>query len=99
MRARQNDLLGVPQASYGMIPAEIASMPSHWKKRLQDLIDLTNDRIRRLEAGETLRMAVGVHSADATRQTIENERAIVVRLQQTIEALNAAVQNRHSSTG
>jgi hypothetical protein len=49
-------------------------MPSHWKKQLQDLIDLTNDRIRRLETGETLRVAVGAPSADATRQAIENER-------------------------
>jgi hypothetical protein len=76
-----------------MLPAEIASMTAYWKKQIQDLIDLTRDRIRRLEVAEALTQTGATPSANSTQQTIENERAIIARLQRTIDALNAAVPN------
>lgn len=60
-------------------------MSADWKEQLQQIIDLSRDRIRRLKAGEaddapSLRI-------DAARQ-IEAEEKTIVRLQRTIDALN-----------
>lgn len=80
-------------------------MTAYWTKQIQNLIDLTKDRIRRLEIGETLTGIGGASNADATQQAIENERAIIALLQQTIDALNAVIPNcrpnaslRHAQT-
>lgn len=56
-------------------------MPINWLKQLRTLIDLANDRIRRLESGEP--------AGDTTQRAIEAERAMIARLQQTIDVLNA----------
>lgn len=61
-------------------------MAAYWKKQLQDLIDSTHDRIRRLEAGE-----VSSGGLEATRQRVEAERVMIARLQKTIETLNTSV--------
>lgn len=63
-------------------------MAEYWKRQLQELIDLTQDRIRRLEAGEML-----VRDQVDARQRVETERSAIARLQKTIDALNAAVPN------
>jgi len=60
-------------------------MSADWKEQLQQIIDLSRDRIRRLKAGApddapSLRI-------DAARQ-IEAEEKTISRLQRTIDALN-----------
>ncbi|XSC42276.1 hypothetical protein ACF1BQ_027840 [Bradyrhizobium sp. RDT10] len=66
------------------------TMSVHWKKQLQGLIDLAEDRIRRIESGEMATADIGPPVVDTSWQTIEAERAMIERLQQTIERLNAA---------
>ena len=59
-------------------------MSSDWKEQLQQIIELSRDRIRRLEAGapdDTPPLDV-----DVTRQ-IEVEEKAIARLQRTIDAL------------
>lgn len=63
-------------------------MTADWQAQIQDVIDLIEDRIRRLEFGE-----ISTGDADTTRERIETERAIIARLQRTIDALNATVAN------
>jgi hypothetical protein len=66
-------------------------MPTHWTEQLQNLIDLAHDRIRLLDSGEMSTGDIGPPAVDSTRQTIEAERAMIMRLQQTIDALNRTV--------
>ena len=58
-------------------------MPLYWTSRLQDLIDLTRERIRRLEAGDVVTDPSGA---------IEAERAMIAQLQQTIDRLSIAAR-------
>lgn len=62
-----------------------AAMSADWKEQLQQIIELSRDRIRRLEAGAA--DDAPSSGIDATRQ-IEAEEKTIARLQRTIEALN-----------
>ncbi|MBJ7403379.1 MAG: hypothetical protein JHD07_08815 [Bradyrhizobium sp.] len=69
---------------------KIADMPAYWKQQLQHVIDTAQDRIQRLEAGEMLTGDFGSPAVDTTRQTIEAKRAMIVRLQRTLDRLDSA---------
>ena len=59
-------------------------MSADWKEQLQQIIELSRDRIRRLETGAPDDApSLGV---DVTRQ-IEVEQKTIARLQRTIDAL------------
>ncbi len=59
-------------------------MSAHWKEQLQAIIDLSRDRIRRIEAEARAASSLGI---EATRQ-IEAEKKNIARLQRTMDALS-----------
>lgn len=59
-------------------------MSADWKEQLQQIIELSRDRIRRLEAGAP--DDAPPLGMDVTRQ-IEVEEKTIARLQRTIDAL------------
>ncbi|WP_298884131.1 hypothetical protein [uncultured Bradyrhizobium sp.] len=61
-------------------------MSAFWKAQLQEIIDISRDRIQRLEAAELIR-AGNAAPVDETKRKIEAEMKVVARLQQTMDAL------------
>lgn len=58
-------------------------MSADWKEQLQEIIELSRERIRQLEAAPADAPSLGV---ELTRQ-IETEENNIARLQRTIDAL------------
>lgn len=63
----------------------MSALSARWKAQIQEIIDISRNRIQQLEAGE-LRPHDAV-SVDETRRKIEAEMKVIARLQQTMDAL------------
>jgi hypothetical protein len=80
-------LIGNWYSQFALIFFGITDMSAHWKRQLQEIIDLSRDRIHRLEAAELTQAGDAPPLEETTKKKIEAEMKVIARLQQTMDAL------------